>query len=119
VPWRIEFYEEEDESRPVEEFLETLPAEHRAKVAQCLQLLEEFGPILDDPYSSQIKGKLRELKSHYGKAQYRILYYGDPIRSFVLLHGLRKVTGRLPEGDIEIAEKRMARDLRLKGRSKR
>ena len=114
----MEFYEEEDGSRPVEELVKSLPAKHQAKVLQYLQLLEDYGPILDDPYSSQVKGKLRELKPHYGKAQYRILYYGDPYRSFVLLHGLHKVTKKLPKGDIEIAESRIARDLQLKGRSK-
>lgn len=118
MPWLVEFYEEEDESRPVKEFLELLPVAHQSKVLQYIQLLEDYGPILDDPYSSQVKGKLRELKPHYGKAQYRILYYGDPSRSFVLLHGLHKVTKKLPKGDIEIAERRMARDLQLKGRSK-
>ena len=107
MPWLVEFYEEEDGSRPVEEFLESLPLNDRARLDQRIQLLKEFGPTLDDPYTSQVEGKLRELKAQVGRTHYRILYYGDPQRTFILLHALIKRTEKLAEQDIAIARKRM------------
>jgi len=31
MTWTVDFYEEQDGSAPVEEFLETLPGKHKAK----------------------------------------------------------------------------------------
>ncbi len=80
-----------------------------------IQLLEEQGPTLPFPYSSQIRGRLRELRAHFGRQQYRVLYFGAPGRMFVLLHGFVKRTARTPAADIAIAEARMARYLQKEG----
>ena len=46
MAWTVEFYEEEDGSAPVEDFLAHLPLEHRAKALAIVKLLEEKGPSL-------------------------------------------------------------------------
>ena len=107
MAWTVEFYEEEDGSAPVEEFLTQLPLEHRAKALAIVKLLEETGPSLPFPYSSQVRGKIRELRTQRGKDQIRILYFADKRRCFILLHSLVKRTGRLNERDIRTAEQRM------------
>jgi hypothetical protein len=82
-------------------------------------MLEEQGAAMPFPYSSQVRGPLRELRTHYGKEHIRILYFGDAIRVFVLLHGLIKRTPKLDERDIKIAEQRMREhEIRLKRRKK-
>ena len=63
------------------------------------------------PYSSRVRGKIRELRTQYGKDRYRVLYFGAPGRMFVLLHALEKSTEKIPEGDIRIAEARMKKYL--------
>jgi hypothetical protein len=72
MSWAIEFYEDEAGERPVEEFFERLPEKHVGKILQVLQMLEEWGPRLPFPYSSQVEGRLRELRVHYGRALYRV-----------------------------------------------
>ena len=111
MPWPVEFYEEDDGTAPVEEFLARLPLAHRAKALALTHRLEEAGPALPFPYSSQVRGKLRELRTQQGKDRIRILYFGDPRRWFILLHGLIKRTDKLAEGDIVLAEQRMERHL--------
>ena len=64
-------YEDQEGSCPVERFLDSLPDKHLGKVLQVIQVLEERGPNLPFPYSSQVEGKLRELRAHYGKVQHR------------------------------------------------
>ena len=107
MTWAVEFYEEEDGSAPVEKFLAKLPREHRAKSLEIVKLLEEVGPTLAFPYSSQVKGKIRELRTQQGKDKISILYFGDKRRQFILLHAFIKRTEKLSEKDIETAERRM------------
>lgn len=110
-PWGIEFYESDDKKRPVQDFLDGLDKPRRAKVVALIALLGEQGPTLPFPYSSQVRGRIRELRTQYGKERYRVLYFGGPKRTFVLLHALEKSSEKLPERDIKIAEERMKRYL--------
>lgn len=105
----VDFYEEDDGTLPVEVFLEGLTAQQKAKAIAVVRLLEESGPILRFPYSSQVRGKIRELRTQLGKDKIRILYFGDSKRCFILLHGIIKRTDKLSQEDIRIAEGRMRR----------
>ena len=107
MAWTVDFYEEEDGSAPVEEFLARLPLEHKAKALAIVKLLEESGPTLPFPYSSQVRGKIRELRIQQGRDKIRILYFADKRRRFILLHGLIKGTQKLSKSNIETAEQRM------------
>lgn len=107
APWQIQFYERTDGGCPVEEFLHGLDRPPRAKVLALIQLLAEQGPGLPFPYSSQVRGRIRELRTQYGRANLRVLYFGASAREWVLLHGFTKRTPKTPERDITIAEARM------------
>lgn len=99
---------------PVLEYLDGLHKREAVKMYQLIQMLEEHGPTLPFPYSSQIEGRLRELRTQLGKMRLRVLYYADKNRQFVLLHGLRKQTAKLPNSDKAVALARMERDMVLK-----
>ena len=109
-PWSVEFFEDEG-GCPVEDFLDGLDKPRRAKVVAVIALLAEQGPNVPFPYSSQVRGKIRELRTQYGKERYRVLYFGSPGRAFVLAHALEKSTARIPDRDIRIAEARMKKHL--------
>lgn len=109
--WTVEFYESPAEGRPVQDFLDRLDKPRRTKVLAAIALLGEEGPTLPFPYSSQIRGKLRELRTHHGAEHYRVLYFEGPNRVFVLLHAFLKRAKKTSERDIAIAETRMARYL--------
>lgn len=91
----------------MKEFLLSLAKRPRGKVLQAVQILSEFGPSLPFPYSSQVKGKLRELRAHFGRTLYRILYYQDAQGTFILLHAFGKKTPKTPRREIRIARERM------------
>ena len=93
------------------EFLDELAKPPRAKVVGIIKLLEEQGPTMPFPYSSQVRGKVRELRTQFGKQRYRVLYFGGPERTFVLLHAIEKNTAKVPERDIKVAETRMKKYL--------
>lgn len=96
-------------------FLDGLDKQRRAKLLAAIALLGEQGPSLPFPYSSQVRGKLRELRAHFGNEHYRVLYFGAPGRVFVLLHAFEKRSERIPEQDITIAEALMAKYLGHEG----
>jgi hypothetical protein len=107
MSWHVDFFVDERGHAPVEEYLTSLPVQHRAKVLALIKMLEQEGPNLPFPYSSQVRGKLRELRTQQGKDKLRVLYFGDARRMFILLHGIVKRSAQLPEEDIRVAESRM------------
>jgi hypothetical protein len=119
MSWQVDFFVDERGHAPMEEYLASLPVQHRAKVLALIKILEQEGPNLPFPYSSQVRGKLRELRTQQGKDKLRILYFGDARRVFVLLHDIVKRSAKLPEEDIRIAEARMElHRRRLEGKKK-
>jgi phage-related protein len=108
MPWTIDFYVDASGDAPVEEFLDGLPKKHRAKLLGLIAKLKEHGPTLPFPYSSQVEGRLRELRTRFGKTRLRILYFADANQEFVLLHGVVKDTEKLQRSDFEAAMKNLA-----------
>ncbi len=100
--WEIDFYEDEKGNTPVQDFILSLPAKEMAKATWIIDLLEKTGINLGQPYVKHIEGQLWELRPQ----QNRILYFlYDKI--FVILHGFKKKTDKLPLREKEIAIKRM------------
>jgi hypothetical protein len=119
MAWRVDFFVDERGDAPVEGYLTGLPLQHKAKLLALIKMLEQEGPNLPFPYSSQVRGKLRELRTQQGKDKLRILYFGDAKRVFILLHGVVKRSAQLPEEDIRIAVARMELHARrLEGKRK-
>jgi hypothetical protein len=115
----VDFFEDAAGNAPVEAFLDRLTKEQRAKLLGAIKQLEEHGPTLPFPFSSQVEGKLRELRTKFGKTRLRILYYGDANQVFQLLHGIAKNTAKLELSDIKIGRDRMTwHEQRLKTKAK-
>ena len=125
MPTQAVYYRAADGSEPVAEFLDReFPVEPRKKRPSATEIqataakrvtidlqidrlngLANDDPPLPFPHTSQIEGPLRELRCHYGRAHYRILYRRSG-NLFVLLHMIRKTTGTVPKADIETAKER-------------
>lgn len=71
----VEYYEKEDGSYPVEEFLLSLDIKMRAKVFRNLELLEIKGNQLREPYSKHLEDVIFELRVKLGKNITRVLYF--------------------------------------------
>lgn len=114
--WSCEFYEDEQGNEPAKDFLLSLDKKRRGKLLQIIQILSEFGHALPFPYSSHIEGKIRELRAHYGRELFRILYYQDSKGVFILLHAFKKSSKKMPKRDLKIAKERLVDDLSKKRR---
>ena len=107
MAYTVVFYESEDCDKPVEEFLDSLNKTQKGKAIRLIEILESLGHNMPFPYSSQIQGKLRELRTQLGKEKIRLLYYAASDRAYVILHGFNKRTAKTPEDAIRIALNRM------------
>lgn len=107
MSWEVEFFQESNGGQPVRDWFESQPQEVQQKLAAKINLLVEHGPMLDFPHTSQIEGRLREIRTRFGKTRYRILYFFDEKRVGILLHGFTKNTDTVEEADKRIARDRM------------
>lgn len=105
-PWTVLFYANDQGREPVREWLEDLarqrPGEY-GTVRHQIDLLEEFGVFLEEPHTRKLSGKLRELRA----GPWRITYFADPRRRFVLLTSFRKTGRRTDPAEIRRALKLM------------
>ena len=102
------YYRAPDEAEPVRAFLDDVDDEIGAVLAlqiERLNLLSDQVPHLPFPHSSQVDGELRELRCHYGRQLYRVLYRRSD-RLLVLLHIFSKRTAKIPASEIQIAKDR-------------
>jgi phage-related protein len=102
------YYRAPDEAEPVRAFLDDIDDEIAAVLAlqiERLNLLSDQVPHLPFPHSSQVDGELRELRCHYGRQLYRVLYRRSD-RLLVLLHIFSKRTAKIPASEIQIAKDR-------------
>lgn len=102
----VELYSTADGKEVVMEFLQSLPPKHRAKVFHEIDLLEEFGTELKEPYVKHINGEIWELRVKFSSDISRIFYFAWERDTFVLLHGFLKKTQKTPPREIEIAKNR-------------
>jgi hypothetical protein len=85
---RIEVHSE------VGSWLERLSVEDFGHAALYIDLLAEQGALLGEPYTRQLRGKLRELRFHLGREQRRISYFIAPGRRIVIHRVFRKTKPR-------------------------
>ena len=91
MAWEVEYTDE------FEAWWIGLDEEEQIDIAAIVGLLEEKGPHLPYPYSSDVKGTkygtIRELRIQHKGKPYRIFDAFDPRRAAILLIGGRKTSG--------------------------
>ncbi len=92
----------------VEEWLLSLSLVDFGHVAFYIALRAERGPLLDEPYTRQLGGKLRELHFYLGRDQRRISYYLATGQRAVLLTVFGKQRPR-ERAEVERARRTMER----------
>jgi hypothetical protein len=92
----------------VRDWLEALSTAHFARTAFYIDLLADQGPLLDEPYTRQLDGRLRELRFHLDRAAVRITYWIAGERRIILLTVFRKTQMR-EDRQVERARRALAR----------
>lgn len=108
MDWQVVFYMDEEGNEPVKDFILAQTDGAIAEILHVFKLLREFNIKLGMPFVRKIgKSGLRELRIKHSSDLYRIFYFAYVGRKFVLLHAFLKKGAQTPEGDKELATKRM------------
>ena len=94
----------------VASWIEALSDREFGRVEFYIDLLAERGPLLDEPFTRQLRGKLRELRFHLGARgdAVRLAYFIASGRRIILLTVFRKQRQR-EQAEIERACRAMRR----------
>ncbi|KAB8183744.1 type II toxin-antitoxin system RelE/ParE family toxin [Microbispora catharanthi] len=92
----------------IDEWFDSLSQDDQETAVFYVDLLAERGVLLDEPYTRQLCGKLRELRFHLSRDAVRITYWIAPGRRIILLTVFRKQRMR-ETAEIERAVRAMRR----------
>lgn len=87
-------------------WLEGLSEYAFGQAAFHIDLLEEYGVSLGEPYTRQLRGKLRELRFFLNRDRIRVSYFIASGRRIILLTVFKK-TQRREQREIDRAEREM------------
>lgn len=109
--WSVEFYIDDSGESPVETFIESLDLKTQDRFGWSIEQLRIRNVAAREPLVKKLDSKLWELREESRTNIYRVIYCFVSGRRIVLLHGFQKKTQRTPRGEIDIAERRLARFL--------
>jgi phage-related protein len=98
------FYKKADGTKPVREFILSLPMKMRAKITRTIAMLEANGSDLREPQSKHLDDGIFELRAKVGTDITRVLYFYSTGKRIVLTHGFVKKTAKTPPAEIEKAK---------------
>lgn len=110
----VNFYREEDGSKPVGDFIRTLDVKMKAKVVSDLYRLEMLGNEAQSPLSKFLEDDIFELRTIQGNNIVRILYFFDEEEIIIATNGFVKKQQKTPQSEIQLAKQRRAIYLRRK-----
>lgn len=117
VLFSVNFYREEDGTKPVGQFIRSLDVKMRAKVVSDLHRLEMHGNEARAPLSKHLEDDIFEMRSVMGNDIVRILYFSDGEQIIIATNGFVKKQQKTPRSEIMLAKKREAVYLWRKERS--
>lgn len=104
--FEVIFYELSNGQSPAEKFIKDLPAKMSAKMIGLLEILEEKGNQLREPYSKHLEDGIFELRCQVGNNISRVLYFFYYQRKIVITNGFIKKTQKMPREELLLAKRR-------------
>ena len=78
----------------------------RAKLVGLLQILQEKGNLLREPYSKHLDNGIFEIRGKVGTNIKRVLYFFYYDNKIILTNGFVKKTNKTPVNEIKLAKMR-------------
>ncbi len=103
--FEVIFYEKESGVYPVKEFINSLEPKMQAKFIGFLELLQDYGNSLREPYSKSLGDGIFELRCKVGNNISRVLYFFYFEGKIVLTNGFVKKTQKTPASEIKLAKR--------------
>lgn len=105
MKFEVEFFTQSDGQLPVEEFILSQDTKIQAKIFRSLELLENRGNELREPYSKHLDDGIFEIRVKQGTDIARVLYFFVIGQKIILTNGFIKKTQKTPASEIRLAKK--------------
>lgn len=105
IKYEAIFYDLPDGTEPAAEFINSVSNKMASKILWTINLLEEYGPSLREPYSKMIDDGILELRIKVGLDITRVMYFFMVGKKVILTHGFVKKTEETPPSEIDRAKK--------------
>ena len=102
---KVILYKLQNGTMPVQDFLQSLDAKMRAKMARAIDRLKLNGNELREPYSKPLGDGIFELRAQVATNISRVLYFFVVDNKAVLTHGFVKKTQQTPKAEIDRAKR--------------
>jgi phage-related protein len=106
LEWHVEFYETENNSTPVLDFILGLSFKEKAKVLHHLDLLKELFPWDVEHVKKLEDQDFWELRIKFSSNHHRVLFFLAHEKRFVLIHGFTKKDWQISPRDLALAQRR-------------
>lgn len=103
LKWVVEFYKKANGRCPMEEFLDDLENEEKVFIRRSIQRLEEFGYELKRPHAAPLRDHIMELRKKTHQGSIRLLYFFFDGEKFIITHGFKKKSDKVPDSEIDKA----------------
>ena len=102
---KVVFYTKEDGTKPAGEFIKSLNKNMRMKIMQVIDVLEQYGMEIREPYSKPLGDGIFELRAKVGTDISRVLYFFVVGDKAIITNGFIKKTLKTPTREIRLAKK--------------
>lgn len=111
----VQFYRTADGTKPVAVWLNELDDDRAQAVAIGVRFFEEYpNAVVPKKFFEKVTNHIWEIKTHYGKEQFRLLAFIEDNAVIIAAHGFAKRSMGLKKPDLELAEERRKDYLRRK-----
>ena len=94
----------DDGTEPAKEFILSLDKKMRAKMLRTIEMLQNNGYELREPYSKSVNEGILELRAKVGSDISRVMYFFVVGKKAILTNGFIKKTQKTPKEEIERAK---------------
>lgn len=102
--FEVEFYTKDNGEKPAKNFILGLDVKMRAKILGIINVLEEKGNQLREPYSKHLDDGIFEIRGKVGTDITRVLYFFYYEKKIIITNGFIKKTQKTPKREIELAK---------------
>ena len=103
--FEIIFYSKDDGTEPAKEFIQSLDKKMQAKILRMIEMLQNNGYELREPYSKSVGEGILELRAKVGSDISRVLYFFVIGKKAVLTNGFIKKSSKTPKEEIKLAKR--------------
>ena len=103
--FKAEFYATDDGSKPAKDFILSQDTKMKAKLLGLVDILEQYGNQLREPYSKPLDDGIFELRAKIGSDISRVMYFFYFGGRIILTNGFVKKTPKTPPSEIALAKK--------------